>query len=542
MMKKTFHKFIGSLLVAVAVLPGSRALALNTWDGGGADGSWSTLGNWDADASPVSPNALTFTGTSRLTNTNDLFSAGTQFNGLNFSSDAGAFVIGGNAITLSGTIANSSTSTQTINLNMATTAVRTVVLGINGGNMVLGGNISGSGGGLTIGVSATNGSGSLTLSGSNSYTGDTTVGTNVNQAITLTLGNKSALGSGTLRLNSGATLQASTNLSEANKIGNNVVASLSATVSGSNSLEIGGSYTLSNAGNRSLTNNISSGSLTLNNVTLNTNGTAGRVLTLDGTGVTVVKGVIENGGAAHLLGIGGSGSVTLENANTYSGGTNLSSATVTLILGNKASLGSGTMNITQNGTIQASTDLTGANKISNDFVSTAGAGPTFSGSHSIEIGGKYTTNVTGNRSLTNNIVSGKTLILGAVDINQDVSSARTLTIAGSGDTDITGVIANGNGSQANRITVTNTGITTLSGSNTYTGITTLSAGMTVFANTSAKASATATAAAAASIGLGVGGTGYYSSANVDSLFANSLTGFSMNAASGVGIDTTAGDF
>jgi autotransporter-associated beta strand protein len=190
----------------------------------------------------------------------------------------------------------------------------------------------------------------------------------------------------------------------------------------------------------------------------------------------------------------------------------------------------------------ASTDLVGVNKIANDILSTAAAGPTFGGNYSLEIGGKFVTSATGNRFLTNNIGSGKILIMKDIDINTDVSSPRTLTIAGSGDTIISGIIANGNGAQANRITITNTGVTTLSGNNTYTGVTTLSAGMTVFANTSAKTAAMATAAASASVGLGVGGAGYYSSANVDSLFSGNLTGFSMDAASGVGIDTTAGNF
>lgn len=540
-MKMRTYPLILAALFTVSLMPEFSLRADNTWDGGGASGSWSDLNNWGSDTTPVSPTALIFGGTSQLTNTNDLFTAGTQFNGITFNSDAGAFVIGGNAITLGGNIVNNSTSLQTINTNMATTAVRTVTLTTGGGNVALGGDISGTGGGITVGV-VSNLSGTITLSGNNSYTGDTTLGTNVNQTITLVLGHKNALGTGTLKTNAGAILQASTDLSGSNKLSNNVLAALSVTASGSNSIEIGGSYTLNNAGNRALTNNISGGTLTLNDLFLNQNGTAGRVLTLDGTGTTIVKGVVANGGASHLLGIGGSATVTLENANTYTGGTNLSSATATLILGNKEALGAGTLNVTGNGTIQSSTDLVGANKIANNVLSTATTGPTFSGSNSLEIGGKYTTTATGSRSLTNNIAAGKVLVLNDVDINTDITAVRTLTIAGTGDTNITGVIANGNGSQANRITITNTGVTTLSGANTYTGITTLSAGMTVFANTSAKTAATATAAATASVGLGVGGSGYYTSGDVDSLFSNTLTGFSMNAASGVGIDTTAGDF
>lgn len=515
-------------ILSLLLLPGALVHAANTWTGNGVNGSWNLTANWDSG--PTAPGVLTFAGSNQLTNTNDKFAAGTTFDGFIFNAGAGAFVIGGNAITLNGSIINNSTSLQTINLDLLATAVRTVTATAGGGDVVLGGNISGTGGGITL-----NGTGSLTLSGNNSFTGDTTI----NAGTSLILGNKNALGSGTLRM-TGSSLQASTDLSGANKISNNVVVTSSVIVSGSRSIETSGSFTLNNAGNRSLTNNISGGELTLNQMYLNLDTTAGRILTLDGTGSTVVKGVIADGGASHIFGIGGTATVTLESANTYTGGTRLSGAGATVILGNKSSLGTGTFTITANGNIRASSDLIGSNKIANNFTSTAASGPTFTGSHSLEIGGKYSVNNTGDRSITNNIDAGKALILNDIDLNL-AAGARALIIAGTGDTQVLGTIADGS-ANANKLTVTNTGITTLSGSNTYTGVTAVNAGMLVFAKTSAKASATVTAGASGSIGLGVGGAGYYNSANVDSLFSNTLSGFSMNAASGVGIDTSAGDF
>lgn len=113
------------------------------------------------------------------------------------------------------------------------------------------------------------------------------------------------------------------------------------------------------------------------------------------------------------------------------------------------------------------------------------------------------------------------------------------SIGGSGDLTVYGNISE---SGSRTLTKVGSGILTLAGVNGYTGATTVSAGTLTFANTGAKAAGTVTAAAGATIGLGVGGSGYYSSANVDALFANTLSGFSMNAASGVGIDTTAGNF
>lgn len=530
---KTLKKplsFFAALLFPVAL-----ACAGNSWDGGGASGSWSDLSNWDSNTTPVSPTALNFGGTLQLNSTNDLFTAGTTFNGIIFNTDAGAFVIAGNAITLGGNISNSSTSVQTLNLDMITTGTRTIALGSGGGNMVLGGNISGTGGGFN--VTGTNVS--ITITGSNTYTGDTTLGTGSGQSVKLILGDNDGLGTGTLRAGIGAILEGSIDLTGANRIANNVVASHVFSITGTNSIEIGGSYSLNNTGSRALTNTISGGSLILNDVVLNLDTTAGRVLTLDGTGTTVVQGVISNGGASHLLGIGGSATVALENANTYTGGTNLG-GTATLILGDKDALGTGQLNVTANATIQASRDLTGANRIANDIRSTAAGGPTFSGTSSIEVGGTFSINNNGDRSLTNNISSDKQLILNNVDISIQAGT-QALIIAGSGNTSVFGTIADG-ATGAKRITITNTGITTFSGTNTYTGTTAVNAGMLVFSRTSAKASGNVTAGASGSIGLGVGGTGFYDSANVDSLFANTLSGFTMNAASGVGIDTSAGDF
>ncbi|MCE9545573.1 MAG: autotransporter-associated beta strand repeat-containing protein [Planctomycetia bacterium] len=161
------NQILAAAVGAVGVMGlAGASQASTTWDGGGANGNWSTAANWSDDAAPsfASAQSLTFiTNTNSNNPTNE--AANRTISGFTFSSGAPAFTIGGNAITLTGNIANNSTALQTINLDMATTAVRTIS-GI--GDLTLGGNISGSGGGLLI-----RNRGTTTISGTNGYTGQT---------------------------------------------------------------------------------------------------------------------------------------------------------------------------------------------------------------------------------------------------------------------------------------------------------------------------------------------------------------------------------
>lgn len=123
--------------------------------------------------------------------------------------------------------------------------------------------------------------------------------------------------------------------------------------------------------------------------------------------------------------------------------------------------------------------------------------------------------------------------------NANSNQLRTLKLAGNSTHDNTLAYSLvDNGSATLSVTKEGTGTWVLTGSNSYTGNTQVDSGLLVFARTAAKASATVTTAAGGSVGLGVGGAGYYSAADVGDLFNSTLTGFTLNASSGVAIDTT----
>src|SRR5450756_362542 len=143
----------------------SSQAANRTWSGGANPiFNWNVSGNWDT--LPVSgSDALIFAGSTGLLNTNDY--SGATFLGITYNSGSGAFASYGNSLTLGGNIANNSTSLQTINFPVASTAVRTFTTTAGGGDITLNGAFTGTGGG---GITKA-GSGTLTLSGVNSFTG-----------------------------------------------------------------------------------------------------------------------------------------------------------------------------------------------------------------------------------------------------------------------------------------------------------------------------------------------------------------------------------
>jgi autotransporter-associated beta strand protein len=190
---------IAGAISAIFGLSPTEARAGNTWDGGSAlNGNWSNVQNWDADTLPDFLLPITFAGMANLLANNDLNLLGVG--GVILDAAAGAFTLRGNAITLNGSIVNNALTSQTINLAMTVDSVKTI--NVAGSSLTIG--PGGTSSGVISGFGGINktGAGTLLLSGANTYSGPTSIGTTAVGG-TLTLGVGGTLGNGTSPLSIG---------------------------------------------------------------------------------------------------------------------------------------------------------------------------------------------------------------------------------------------------------------------------------------------------------------------------------------------------
>ncbi len=597
-----------SLGIAVAmslgVIASTSEAATETWVGTTSD--WGTASNWNLPSVPVAADTAIFnTGTGLAVSLNGV-SRNIRF--LNFDSNAGSFTFGATGserliltsaggisilstvtgtnltetfaapITLAGSVAFSNarldvgTSLQ-ITGNITNSAVATLTIngaGTGTGNLISG-NISDGTGVQSVTLSHT--AGAWTLSGTNSYSGLTTIsgagGTTVmagsnsssgattlsNGTLQLASGSNGGLASGALTLTAG-TLQAV----GATRSLSNAVTMTAVTVSGTQSLNLNGKLTGATGASRTLTSSIANGgTLTLGDVDINSQVGTAQSLTIAGTGNTTVSGTIANGLGTttnNSLVITNTGTTTLSNASTYTGSTTLSAGTV--VLGNKASLGTGNV-ILNATTLSAGATFTGTNAVSNNYGSTASGGITsFIGTNSLELSGVNTSNVS---HTFNNNIAGGTLTLSGTQILSTSASDFGLTLTGSGNTVISGAITNGTGgSTGSKLIYTGNGLLTLSGVNTYSGSTAITNGkvnvtgalgntvVSVNGGGSLGGSGNGTTTGVIGTGTGgsvvvAGGTGAATRGTID-LVDNSIGTFTINGTSGANTltlgSTTAG--
>lgn len=173
---------VPNLVTNGAGAPGPDTVVIppKIWDGGGANNNLNTANNWGYaggyNEAPKAYDVMQFAGSTRLAPNNN-YTAGSDFPAINFSNNAGAFVLGGNAISLGQGITNDSAAIQTINLNLdfayATdhfTTNRYFNITAPSGSLLLNGQITGATNSYGRIYSLTKlGPGLLTLAGLNSF-------------------------------------------------------------------------------------------------------------------------------------------------------------------------------------------------------------------------------------------------------------------------------------------------------------------------------------------------------------------------------------
>jgi autotransporter-associated beta strand protein len=435
-----------SLLLAIVKTVSNIANAWSTldrnWTISGSTYTWAPgTGLWGWPSNGTSASALF---ASPVT-TNPVLQKNITASSVSFTA-AGYTVSGNYTLTLTAATALTMTNaagTTTFSNNIQFNAATATINLNNGGMSIFSGNLSGTN------VTFAGAGAKFTLSGSNNFSGTIKV-SNFNGAAIALFNSQDALGSGTATVdNSGGN----------NSFGN--TSGTSITYSGTHNFIVGNLVT----GNFTADTSIGAGTLTAS-------GNGSVTWYGSGTGFFIV-GSLNTSATSTVLNNSG-----LNLAISGAAGSNLMSYTLvsgTTRVGDNLALGSGP--VTWNGgTLQAwNKDITMSNT-----VQLAGTNATVSGTQSLIFNGAVTGSSGAARTLTNNITTPSTLTInGAVNINTETANVRTLTISGTGNTVINGIIANGNGTTANGLIKSGTGTVTLSATNTYTGTTTVSSSSTL---------------------------------------------------------------
>ncbi len=321
------------------------------------------------------------------------------------------------------------------------------------------------------------GADTLTLSGSNSYTGGTTI-----SGGTLVASNVEALGTGDVTNN--ATLELNTGGDFINNIG------------GTGRVEKSGDDTLTLSGSNTYTGGtlINGGTLVASNVeALGTGDVTDNATLALNTGGTFDNAISGSGQVVKS----GDETLTLSGTNSYTGGTTISGGT--LVATNVEALGSG--DVTDDATLELNTGGTFDNAIS-------GSGQV------VKSGDKMLTLSGANSYSGGTLISDGTLVASNVEAlgTGDVTNNATLALNTGGD-------FTNNISGSGQVVKSGDDTLTLSGANSYTGGTTISGGTLVATNVDA---------------LGTGGVTNSSTLelNTGGAFYNALSGSGQGATSG----------
>jgi autotransporter-associated beta strand protein len=377
--------------------------------------------------------------------------------------DTGGATINNNGTT--GPLVFTAANFNTTGLTGSLAPARTLTLGGSntGANEIQGVIADGLTGTMKTNLTKT-GVGTWMLSGANAYTGTTTLN---GGRLQLNNASNGGLGSGTLILTSGSLEP----LNAARTLTNSVTLT-AGTVTGSQDLTINGPLTGTGAADRTLTNNLSSGStLTLSTVQVSDNASV-RSISFNGTGSTLINGVISNGTATTGgIQMTGTGTLTLANTgNNYTGST-IAAGGGTLKLGasevipntSAVTVGAGTVTGTStldlNGFSETIAGLTLGRASTTVAGAMAGVVNTGGGSPVLTLGGSITY-AAGSTGFENGQAT--------ISANIDTGGANRSIIVGDGSAAVDLVIS-GAISGAGTLTKTGAGVLQLSGANTNTG-------------------------------------------------------------------------
>ena len=464
--------------VSVTVTP----VITTTWTGSGTDTNWGSAANWGGNA-PVAGNRLAFAGATQLANVNNL-AADTAFAGINFTNDpgvtAGNFTLSGNRLTLGGDIVTTGNATTgnnaaTLSLALVLNGNRTLTANTKH-TLTLSGAITEIGGARSL---TKEGAASLTLAGSNSFSGGFTLNNG-----TVSVNAPAALGTGPLGW----------------AITGNAVTLTFTTTGGTvnNAINWGtGSITINaNQGNVAALVFANSGF---------TSAVGNKTLTLQGssTAANDFQNLIPEGTGSTTVAMNGAGNWKLSNdSNAFSGQLQVLQGTLTITsladTGNVSAVGTGAVTPTirlGSGTGDGALNSVGSGNVTSN--------------RSVQIGNGSTSTFTGGARITNNGTGS--LVFTAASFNPAMASgtpARTLTLGGAnpGANEIRGVIQNNAATGPVSVTKINTGSWTLSGNNTYTGNTMVSAGTLSLANPYLADTASVSVSIGAALNLAFAGT------------------------------------
>jgi len=500
-MKKVFCVIVILLFIFTNSIPAFAGTGPDTWAGNFSanlgDSNWSGTNN-----PPLTGDSLVFgaAGTSGTSLSDTL--ASLSINGITYSSGAAAFNIagsGGNTFTLTGALANDSSSNETLGMGLAGTVTNS---GTGSGSITLSSNI---GPGVTA-VTQNSNTSTLILTGNNTYTGLTTLAAGI-----LNLGSSNAIGSGSTIIFNGGTLQYSAashtidyssqfsaGANQAYNIdtnGQTVTFATALSSSGGVLTKLGlGTLVLSAVNTYSGATNINGGTLQINasdnlgnasvSNTIHMNGgtlesTSGtydlgvnRSITLAGAGGTIQA---DSGQLTVSGGVGGTGNLNLDNNSATAGGVTISTTGVnnTGLITNSGT-GSGSTIISSN----IGSNVTGVTQDSNTSALVLTGNNTYNAPTTLAAGilNLGSSNAIGSGTI---FFNGGTLQYSASN-NTDYSSRFSAGANQAYNIDTNGrnvILAHDLTSSAGSLTKAGSGTLTLTGNNTFSGATTLTAGI-----------------------------------------------------------------